>query len=219
MGALWDAMKIDLQLAVKRINAGYIDGTLSGHPTELEGACHYIEMYHFVFLDKLKALGFTEEHHLERLLATVIDVKHVGDVIDDMASACIFGLVLLDRIAETGWGKYDFARCFYLHEQMFECFEQVIDSAKAQRKAREAALQRAKKTNEAKAWVRDEWALKKLNYKGNKSDFARTYVSLVRVQFTDNQGDPLSVTEKTIREVWLSDTPPAGRRAGELAAG
>ena len=212
-------MKLDLKLAAKRLYAGYLDGTLSGHSTELEGASQYIEMYYFTFLDKLGKLGFTEEHHLEKLLGTVIDVVHVGDVLDDMASTCIFGLVLLDRIAETGWGKYDFARCFYLHEQMFECFEQVIDSAKAQKKAREAAMQRAEKTNQAKAWVRKEWALKKPDYKGNKSDFARTYVSLVRAQFTDNKGDPLCVTEKTIREVWLSDTPPTGRRAGELAAG
>lgn len=207
-------MELDLKLAAKRLHAGYTDGTLSGHPTELEGASQYIEMYHFTFLDKLEKLGFTEELHLERLLGTVIDVEHVGDVLDDIASTCIFGLVLLDRIAETGWGKHDFARCFYLHEQMFECFEQVLDSAKAQQKARKAAMQRAEKTNKAKAWVRGEWALKKPDYKGNKSDFARTYVSLVRVEFTDNKGDPLSVTEKTIREVWLSDTRPLADRQG-----
>ena len=207
-------MKFDLKLAAKRLHAGYMDGTLSGYPTELDGASQYIEMYHFVFMDKLAKLGFTTEHHLERLLGTVIDIEHVGDVLPDLASTCIFGLVLLDRIAETGWGKHDFARCFYLHEQMFECFEQVIDSAKAQKKAREAAMLRVEKFNMARAWVQDEWTVKKQDYKGNKSDFARTYVSLVRAQFTDKKGDPLSVTEKTIREVWLSDTLPASKQAG-----
>jgi hypothetical protein len=203
-------MKLDLKIAAKRLCAGYLDGTLSGYPTELEGASQYIELYYFVFMDKLEELGHASEHDLEVLLGAVIDIVHVGDVLGDMTCTCIFGLVLLDRIAETGWGKHDFARCFYLHEQMFECYEQVMDSAKAKKKAREAAAKRVEKTNSAKAWVRDEWALKKPAYKGNKSDFARTYASLVRVKFTDNKGDPLSITEKTIRESWLSDTPPAG---------
>lgn len=203
-----NAMKLDLKLAAQRLIAR-MDCTLSGHPTLFE-VSQYIEMYEFTFMDKLTELGFATEDDLEKLLEAVINIEHVGDVLHDTASTCIFGLVLLDRIAETGWGKHDFAKCFYLHEQMFECFEQVIDSAKASKKAREAAMQRAEKTNKAKAWARDEWALKKSDYKGNKSDFARTYASLVRAQFTDNKGDPLSITEKTIRESWLSDTPPAG---------
>ena len=212
-------MKLDLKLAAKRLCEGYIDGTLSGHSSELEGASQYIEMYHFIFMERLEKLGITRESQFEKLLGDAIDIVHVGDVLHDMKATCIFGLVLLDRIAETGWGRHDFARCFYLHEQMFECFEQVVDSIKSQKKAREAAIKRAEKTNKAKSWVRSEWALKRIAYQGNKSDFARTYVSLVRVQFTDNKGDPLSITVKTISEVWLADTPAASSPDGLLADG
>ena len=96
---------------------------------------------------------------------------------------------------------------------MFECFEIIIDSQKRANQARVAAGARAKKYNEARVWVWSEWSQKKADYLHNKTDFARTYTGLVRDKFVDNKDDPLRVTEKTIREVWLSKPPPASKRA------
>lgn len=65
----------------------------------------------------------------------------------------------------------------------------------------------------AKTYIQSEWKAHCEEYKNNKSDFARTYSKLVLNQFG------VKVTDKTIREVWLSDTPDAGIRAGLPASG
>lgn len=66
----------------------------------------------------------------------------------------------------------------------------------------------------AREFVKSEWAQNRDVYKGNKSEFARIYAKRVRNEFVDSKGEPLGITEKTIREVWLSDTPSAGKQAG-----
>lgn len=214
-------MELDLALAAKRLRGdAYL--TLSG-ATVLDSASSYYEMYTYTFMDTLETLGFISDEALEGLLAEVIDVVHVGDVTGydppDLPLTCAMGLVLLDRIAQTGWGRLDFENCFYFHEQMFECFEVVLDSQKRRKQARAAAATKAKRSNEARQWTYSEWVSKKADYGNNKSDFARTYTVLVREKFLDNKNDPLRVTEKTIREVWLSDPPAASKPAGELAGG
>lgn len=65
----------------------------------------------------------------------------------------------------------------------------------------------------AKVFVQDEWRAFRAEYR-SKSEFARHYAPRVRNEFVDGKGDPLRVTEKTIREVWLSDNPPASKPAG-----
>jgi hypothetical protein len=84
-------------------------------------------------------------------------------------------------------------------------------SRRTSERAVNAANKKHLATNAARDWVCKEWLEKRDGYAGNKSEFARSYVVLVRNQFTDSKGDPLSVTEKTIREVWLKDTPAAGK--------
>lgn len=76
-------------------------------------------------------------------------------------------------------------------------------------RAKNAANFRFQKNNEARAWVQSEWQLHKDGYQGNKSEFSRAYTLLVRNKFTNINGDPLSITDKTIREIWLRDTPNA----------
>jgi hypothetical protein len=70
----------------------------------------------------------------------------------------------------------------------------------------------------AEKFVRDEWSLHKAAYDYNKSEFARAYVPRVKNEFVDKKGDPLTITEKQMKEVWLSDTPrtrkPARQRVG-----
>jgi len=93
-----------------------------------------------------------------------------------------------------------------------------IEDDSRKRKSEWAKL-RHHQTNAARAFVRNEWSLHKDAYNGNKSEFSRTYVSIVANRFKTRNGDPLKVTEKTIRESWLSDTPSASRQAGKQAAG
>ena len=59
------------------------------------------------------------------------------------------------------------------------------------------------KHNQAREFVVREWSEHRIAYGGNKSEFARHYVRRVLNEFG------LNITEKTVREVWLTDTPPA----------
>lgn len=74
-------------------------------------------------------------------------------------------------------------------------------------------------SNEAREWVRVQWQEHRQAYENNKSEFARHYMALVRERFVTRKGAPLRITDKTIREVWLSDSPAAGKTAGQQAAG
>lgn len=80
-------------------------------------------------------------------------------------------------------------------------------------RATELASRRHQPTNKARAWVVAEWSTHKSAYIGNKSAFARDYVGRLRHELG------VSVTEKQLREVWLKDTPPAGKPDGLPAGG
>jgi hypothetical protein len=71
----------------------------------------------------------------------------------------------------------------------------------------------------AKQYLLKEWEAKKVDYGNNKSQFARDYVRLISHRFTDGDGDPLKVTEKTIREVWLKSPRAASTEAGLQVVG
>jgi hypothetical protein len=74
-----------------------------------------------------------------------------------------------------------------------------------------AANKRHAPGNNARDWVCKEWTLHCESYSGNKSAFSRDYAGRVKNEFKNLKGEPLSVTEKTIREVWLKNTPAAGK--------
>ena len=80
--------------------------------------------------------------------------------------------------------------------------------------ARRGALAKDKKASEVRRFVKSEWQLYKAQYNSNKSAFARDYAARLRNEFTDPKGEPFKITEKTIREVWLRNTPDAGNQAG-----
>lgn len=65
----------------------------------------------------------------------------------------------------------------------------------------------------AQKYVRMEWEKNRSSYDGNKSEFARVYVPIVANNFKNAKGDPLKITEKQMREVWLSDAPPTRKPA------
>ena len=81
-------------------------------------------------------------------------------------------------------------------------------------RARNAAKARHKYTKPAMQFVQAEWSLHREAFKNNKTDFASVYVGRIRNEFKDKRGDPLKVTKKTIREVWLTDAPAASKQAG-----
>lgn len=77
----------------------------------------------------------------------------------------------------------------------------------------ELARRRHKKSNEARAWVRAEWAEHRAQYQHNKSEFARHYTRRLKLE------RDVDITEKQMREVWLKDTPPARKQDGLPADG
>lgn len=164
----------------------------------------YFEMYRDTFLGRLADSGFTTTEAFEQIYRQMSEADNVGDFLDeppDLPMLAAFGLVLLHRMAETGWGANDHDECFFLHEQLFECFEYVRDADKKSKAASKSARKRHSKSHAAKKFVADEWKKNKGDYSNNKSEFARHYVRRVKHEFD------LDVTEKTIREVWLNNPP------------
>ena len=84
-------------------------------------------------------------------------------------------------------------------------------------RAKKAATARHEHLKPAVEFVRAEWQKHCEAYKFNKTDFARTYVELVRNRHRDRRGDPLKVTIKTITDVWLA--PPASKPTAVPARG
>lgn len=207
-------MDIDFLQARVRMFGEY--RTLSGI-SGFECPGGYFELYRNLFFSVLDSLGEMSREDLARHLKEVHQWDSVGDFLEEpetqLIDLCAFGLVLLDRMALTGWGRFDYERCFFLHEQLFECFEYAHDEKKKVSRARKSAAAKYKVNAEVRAYVLSEWSRHWQAYEGNKSEFARHYSVLVRQRFIDRSGAPFVVTEKTIREVWLKDTPIAGKEA------
>lgn len=69
--------------------------------------------------------------------------------------------------------------------------------------ARMGAEARYATHRDARDFVCSKWIEEKGEYKGNKSDFARTYQRIVHQKFVTPRGEPLQVTTETIRNSWL----------------
>lgn len=116
------------------------------------------------------------------------------------------------REAQTEWIAHrGLTRCrrpdsrFIEFERNIEVLEKRQERSRLARLGAEAAHG---ESNNARAWVQSEWLKHRDVYSGNKSAFARDYVGRLRHERS------VVVTEKQMREVWLRDTPPAGKRAG-----
>lgn len=101
-------------------------------------------------------------------------------------------------------------------EDLAETIEEVQQRFNAER-ARKAATARHMYLKPAIQYVQTEWVKHREAYNFNKTDFARTYVELIRNRYRDRRGDPLKVTIKTITDVWLA--PSASKQAGVPAGG
>lgn len=196
--------------AKQRLEEEYL--TVSGRSVERD-ISSYFEMYRDTFLDELEKCGIRTDLQLARVLTQMNVNSNVGDFLDTRDDQKIelsgFGLILLDRMAAIRWGKDDPMACFVLHEQLFECFEYVMDAMKRRATARRAVSARHASTIPAKQFVETEWAVNRGAYGENKSAFARDYVRRIKREFN------VDVTEKQLREVWLKGTPSTGSR-GDL---
>ncbi|WP_454903342.1 hypothetical protein [Variovorax gossypii] len=160
-------------------------------------------MYSDTFLEGLKKAGISTALQLAQVLTRMDECTSVGDFLDQPVDQGVelagFGLLLLDRMAGIRWGKDDPTACFWLHEQLFECFEYIRDSTKRRDSAKKAVAARHASTRPAKQFVTAEWQEHRSEYANNKSAFARDYVRRIKNEFD------LKVTEKQLREVWLKD--------------
>ena len=108
-------------------------------------------------------------------------------------------------------------------ESQAEAAEDLVETIEERQRqfsedrARKAATARHQHLKPAIQFVRTEWDEHREAYNFNKTDFARTYVELVRNKYRDKRGDPLKVTIKTITDVWLA--PSASKPAGMQATG
>lgn len=112
------------------------------------------------------------------------------------------------------------------HEEVSECSIEIADFKRAlnwkkeeghavdiavrnviTQRAQSGGRAKYKEHSKAKEFVQSEWAAHQDEYEGNKSAFARDYVRRVLNELN------VRVTEKTLREVWLS-TPTASKPAG-----
>jgi len=199
-------MKLDLSKARSHI---YDYRTISG--LSGDGDCSdWFEMYNTIFIEDLAKRGYSSDAEIALILAEVIGYPYVGDALDHPkpAGVAAFGLVLLDRIAATEWGRKDGTQCFHLHEHMYECFERVLHGKRRSDEARRAVSVKHEKSRAAKAFVALEWVRCCAAYDGNKSAFARDYVRRVKNEFG------FTITEKQMREIWLTNTPATRKPAG-----
>ncbi len=85
----------------------------------------------------------------------------------------------------------------------------IFEKEFARRKSEEAKRKADKghaKRNEARDWVLIEWKLHHDVYYNNKSDFARIYSTRLKDEWSDHDGTPMRVTDRTIREMWLKNS-------------
>jgi hypothetical protein len=66
----------------------------------------------------------------------------------------------------------------------------------------------SRKNVDARRWVWSEWEKHgTAEYLGNKTEFCKTYVQLVANQYQNGSGEPLKISAKQMRDVWLSGAP------------
>lgn len=190
--------------------------TVGGRAVESD-VSGYFEMYRDTFLEALYTAQLTTDLQLAQVLTRMNKCENVGDFlgepVDQHVELSGFGLLLLDRMAAIRWGKDDPIACFWLHEQLFECFDYLRDGVKRRETARKAVAARHASTLPAKHFVAAEWLAHRAEYGNNKSAFTRDYVRRIKREFG------VEVTEKQLREVWLRDTPSSRKPDGQPVDG
>lgn len=145
---------------------------------------------------------------------------------DDQAFAFHYELFFL-RVENATTRRNDFAGARLRSEDLANAMEHAVRLIAAQPLnskdlsiaktdlARSGAAARHGPTKVARTWIWSEWEkYGAIEYANNKTKFCDTYVRLVFKRFTNSSGDPLVISAKQMREVWLKDTPPASKQAG-----
>jgi hypothetical protein len=139
-------------------------------------------------------------------------------LIDDAMTMALSGGITVEVVDLLSAASFNLAEArFYEHRQPeFKKYFQSINSSDIElelkrRESRAASIRasiRHEFGNSAKDFVRQEWEAHKSEYGNNKSAFARHYVPIVSHKFSKKDGDPINITHKQMRDVWLADHPP-----------
>lgn len=170
------------------------------------------------FVEIWKEKDFVERGHVVLQLQPILRAANLEDldrVIDTLASISILSRIDdaviaadlgdIDEVSASSIEIADFMRALTWQRKEGQAIEIAVKSA-IKRRAQSGGHAKYKRQAEAKDFVQREWEAHKGAYGGNKSAFARDYVRRVH-----NELD-VQVTEKTLREVWLS-TPPTSKPA------
>ena len=189
---------------------------------QLDEACHFVTMA-LVNDDEVTEVYRTDKPGLPECIGEIngkYDFTNVLDALwmpfqskwwEDQASLTVIHAKRVDAPDSVAIRWTDAERAFHLspkgqhsdltnmHEGLSECLELGSSGDERSRLATKAAQARHAKTNEAKTFVRQEWEQHRDAYKGNKTAFSRDYVRRVKHELD------VTITEKQLREVWLSD--------------
>lgn len=99
------------------------------------------------------------------------------------------------------------------HIQFLKAKNGEIPAATRREQAKRGGLAKYSVARKAREFIQSEWVMHRAAYDNNKSEFARIYARLIFNEFRKANGEPLSVTVKQIRDVWLSDSQFASRPA------
>jgi hypothetical protein len=146
---------------------------------------------------------------------------HPGPFPWDKDSIILAGNLIIEAMAIICWAERSVAT-EKLSEMRDEQKKNIVEQARLDE--RKSASKHAINTKNAphrraEEFVREEWSKNKAEYNNNKASFARDFVPIVANKFKNNKGDPLKITEKQMREVWLSDTPPTRKPARQRVGG
>lgn len=115
------------------------------------------EMYYMVFNEAIAGETYLQECEVSNsLLKKMSKYKLLGEFIAEpkpqLKEISLFGLILIDKMAQQ-WEGLTKDDLFFLHEQLFECYEYASQIVKKQNDARKYAYIRHAETYSIKEYV------------------------------------------------------------------
>lgn len=149
-----------------------------------------------------------------REIANLLKLRLTGDEICIFAAFKIINVEQLRQVVDTKSHQVQkqlnqvdvFQSRLRVRERKYQQLKsdaEKLPSIARSKQASNAGLAKNKELRIAREYVCSEWSKNAGEYENNKSAFARDYVRFVKQRFKDSKGDPLAVTERTIREEWL----------------
>ena len=208
------------------------DQTLSGRRFNRRDRAHspsecdeFIEHLGFVY-----SVGFVEaisfhfgdvendemNHHFVEVFNNVKDAESGIDVPceeNEMRLAfAVWGLVQLDALVNLLDREGPSLASHWLSDKVGDAYVEsqgdFLSYAFRSAVARSGGVKKYEKHVAPREFTQSQWQLHRDEYAGNKSEFARIYSRRLKQEFG------LNVTDRTIREVWLSDSQSASNLDG-----